>query len=180
MQIVHSSTKTKGLFVLSFILFCSWTQSFIDAGNSAVVFESLFFVHLLSMFYLLSLLPSPPLPLLYLFLTDSSDGVDFVSFQVLPVSFFSLNVASREQPAESGPRWPPSLRRPLPARTDLRPLKPLARLWPFGAVAADVGRRLWCRSQTMKMISPGRYSKKARGWVRWLRANTRFLPSKAG
>lgn len=141
-----------------------------------------------SIFYLLSLLPPPlqppSLPLLCLFITDSSDGDDFVSFQVLPLSVFfffpRLKVASREGPAKSGPRWPPSLCRSLPARVDLRPLKPLARLWPFGTVAAHVARRLWCRSQTMKMRSPRRYSKKAQGWVRWLRANTHFCPSKAG
>lgn len=68
----------------------------------------------------------PPLPLLYLFLTESSGGLYFVSFQVLSVSRFSCKVGSREQLAESGPRWPPSLR-PPPFRTGLRPRKPLAR-----------------------------------------------------
>lgn len=68
----------------------------------------------------------PPLPLLYLFLTESSGGVDFVSFQVLSVSRFSCKVASRQQLAEPGPRWPPSLR-PPPIPTALRPRKPLAR-----------------------------------------------------
>lgn len=174
MQIVHPST-IKGLFVLSFILFCSWVQSFTSMLELNTVWRSTFCA---SVFYLLSLFPPPsqppPLPLLYLFITDSSNGVDVVSFQALLVSSLvsRLQVASRERPAGSGPRWPPCLHLPLRARADLRPLKPLAHLWPFWTVTAHVARRLWCKSQTMKMISPRRYSKKARGWVRWLRANT--------
>lgn len=175
--------KNKGTVcaLFYFVLLLS-TVIYIDTGTRQSCLK-FYFSRIYSIFCLLSLFPPPSqppsLPLWYLSITDTSDGVDFVSFQVLPVSLFSLKVASRAQPAESGPRWPPFLRRP-PARTDLRPLKPLARLWPFWAGAADVARRLWCRRETMKMISPRRHSKEARGWVRWLRANTHFLPPTAG
>lgn len=121
------------LFVLSaFALFCVrarghlWRPGLGRRVNPASVCTlgvfALWFIFNLSF----HLPQPPPLPLLYLFLTESSGGVDVVAFQVLSGCRFSFKVASREQLAESGPRWPPSLR-PPPFRTGLCPRKPLAR-----------------------------------------------------
>lgn len=101
-----------------------WTQDLAMCKSCQCLYSSC----LCSLWFIFNLsfhLPQfPPLPFLYLFLTKSSAGVDSVSFQVLSVSRFSCKVGSREQRAESGPRWPPSLH--PPPRTGLRPRKPLA------------------------------------------------------
>lgn len=164
MQIVHYSSKTKGLFVLSFIFFCfSWVQSFISTLELGCRVRNLTFrAFTLDVLSFISSSTSPTA-------SPSSSALSLHRWLVrrgwflchfrsclflflFLFFFFSLKVGSREQPPESGPRWPLSLPRPpLPAGVDLRPWRPLARLWPFWAGAADVARRLRCRSQTMRI-----------------------------